>query len=568
MKKIVFSMLFLMASVGVFAQNYIRHTVVKDDTVTSLARKYSVTVHDIYTLNNEAKNGIKLGEVLIIPVNPKNAKFAKTKGTYHLVESKETLFGIAQKYGITIQAIQDANKEILENGLQPGTELLIPTGKKAENTSTIMQHDKIVHVVQPKETKFALIQKYGVSEEELILQNPQLKEGLKAGDTLRIAIKKAENNEELNSDFLFKTLENKEFKKLKINNTDKKEVVIMLPFRASRIANAQESFKTDRFLNITVDFYSGMMMAIEEIKKMGGNFNITIYDSEEINSNTSSVEHLIKTHDFSNVDLVIGPFFQSHAEKTAAALESKGVLVVSPLSTEGTASYKNLYLATPSYEITKKLMLKYLQEKNQNTIAIVDPKKASSKDFISQNYNGVRFVSLNEKGEIIPESLSALLDTDQTNYVILETESTSMVLNTVNKLSKLQETYDIVLVTLDKNDAFESHEIRSQALANLNLHYPSSLNESTTEQLSDFYTQYRALNKVLPNVPAIKGYDVTYDVLLRLSQNSDFEETAEKVATQQQESKFIYVKSPQGGYYNTGAYILYYDKDLTIKEAK
>src|SRR5690554_7886409 len=89
----------------------------------------------------------------------------------------------------------------------------------------------------------------------------------------------------------------------------------MIPFRASRIGNAQESFKTDRFLNITVDFYSGMLMAIEEIQKMGGNFNITIYDSEELNSTTSSVEHLIKTNDFSNVDLVIGPFFQSHSEK-------------------------------------------------------------------------------------------------------------------------------------------------------------------------------------------------------------------------------------------------------------
>jgi len=55
---------------------------------------------------------------------------------------------------------------------------------------------------------------------------------------------------------------------------------------------------------------------------------------------------------------------------------------------------------------------------------------------------------------------------------------------------------------------------------------------------------------------------------LRLSQDDDFEKTAEKVATQQQQNKFIYTKSPDGGYYNTGVYILFYDKDLTIKEAK
>jgi len=561
-------MLLLLASIGVFAQNYIQHTVVKDDTVTSLARKYSVTVHDIYTLNADAKNGIKLGEVIRIPKNEKNIKFAKTNGTYHIVEPKETFFGIAQKYGVTIQAIQEANKNTLQNGLQPGLELLIPSGKMAESTSTIIQNDKIVHVVQPKETKFALIQKYGTSEEELLTQNPQLKEGLKAGDTLRISINKQVADDKEDTEFLSKALGKKSFKKLVINNPEKKEVVVMIPFRASRIGNAQESFKTDRFLNITVDFYSGMLMAIEEIQKMGGNFNITIYDSEELNSTTSSVEHLIKTNDFSNVDLVIGPFFQSHSEKAAALLEPKGVLVVSPLSAEGTARYKNLYLATPSSDISKKIMLHYLKEKNQNTIAVVDHRKSSSKEFINQNYQDIRFVELDEKGLIKPESLKALLDENKENYIILETESTATVLNTVNNLSKLKETYSITMVALDKNDAFESDEIRSQALADLNLHYPSALNEATTEQLSPFYVDYRAQNNVLPSVSALKGYDVTYDVLLRLSQDDDFEKTAEKVATQQQQNKFIYTKSPDGGYYNTGVYILFYDKDLTIKEAK
>lgn len=554
-------MLFLMASFGVFAQNYIRHTVVKDDTVTSLARKYSVTVHDIYTLNADSKNGIKLDDVILIPKNEKNAKYAT--GTYHTVQPKETFFGIAQKYGVTVQSIQDANKAILENGLQPGIELLIPTGKKAENTSTITQHDKIIHIVQPKEGFFGIAKKYGISEEELISQNPQAKEGLKVGDTLRIPFRKP-----VNEDKIVELIDKKEFKDLTITNKEKKEVVVMVPFRASKIGNAQESFKTDKFLNYMVDFYSGLLMAIDDIRKKGGNFNITIYDSEETGSSSSSVEHLIKTKDFSNVDLVIGPFYQSHSEKAASLLESKGVLVVSPISREGKANHKNLYFATPPLEVSKKMMLQYLTEKNQNTIAVVDRKKPSAKDFISQNYEGIQFVDFNEKGGINSENLKSLLDKDKTNYVILETESTSMVLNTVNLLSGLKDTYKIVMVALDRNDAFESDEIKSQVLADLNLHYPSPVNESTTENLSSFYKEYRSRNNILPNTIAVKGYDITYDVLLRLSQKDDFEKTADKFATQQQESKFIYTKSSDGGYYNTGTYILYYDSDLTIKEAK
>lgn len=568
-------MLFLIVSFGVFAQNHIQHTVEKDDTVYSLARKYSVTVHDIYTLNPESKNGIKLGEVLLIPKTEKNAKLEKKDGIYHKVQPKETLFGLAQQYGTTIQAIEEANKDLLVNGLQIDMELRIPTGKKVESSTTIIKNDDIIHVVLPKETKFALTQKYNISEEEMIAQNPHIKEMLKEGDTVRISLKegiieekKEEKPEEKQEEEIAEILSKKDFKELKIGRSDKKNVVIMLPFRASRITNAQESYKTDRFLNMTIDFYSGAMMAIDEIKRMGGNFNITFYDSEEVSSSSSSVENLIKTKDFSNVDLVIGPFFQSHTEKVASLLESKNVLVVSPLSMEGKANYKNLYFATPPTEISRKTMLEYLKEKNQNTIAIVDRKKSSARGFIANNYNGIQFVGFNEKGEINPENLKSLLDKDKMNYVILETESTSLVLNTVNTLSKLKETYKISLVTLDRNDAFESDEIRSQALADLNLHYPSSINESTDRKKESFYSDYRSKNNVFPSVPAIKGYDVVYDVLLRLSQDDDFSKVADKIATQQLESKFIYTKSSDGGYYNTGVYILYYDEDLSIKEAQ
>src|SRR5690606_1299640 len=473
------------------------------------------------------------GENILIPVNDKNKKYAKAQGTYHIVEPKETLFGIAQKYGVTIQALQETNKSILQNGLQPGVELLIPTGKKVESTTTIIKNDAIIHVVQPKETKFSLLQKYGISEKELIDQNPQLKEGLKAGDTLKILINDKISDDKENLSQLFDTPDKKDFKNLKIGNTQKKEVVIMVPFRASRIGNPQESFKTDKLLNIAVDWYSGALMAIEDIKEMGGNFNITFYDSEETNT-SSSVEHIIKTHDFSNVEVVIGPFFHSNSEKVAALLESKGTLVVSPISGEGKASYKNMYLATPPSEISKKVMLQYLNDKKQNTIAIIDNKKQSSKDFVSRNSNGIRFVEFNEKGGINVENLKLLLDKEKVNYVILETESTAMVLNTINVLTNLKETYNIILATLDKNDAFESDEIRSPKLAALNLHYPAAMNETTAQEFSSFYTKYRSINNVFPSVPAIKGYDVVYDVLLRLSQNENFSELANKVATQQQ----------------------------------
>lgn len=573
MNKVIFSILFLVTSLGIFAQNHLQHTVVKDDTVTNLARKYGVTVHDIYQLNPEAKNGIRLGEIILIPKTEKNAKLEKKHGLYHKVEPKETFFGIAQKYGTTIQAIQEANKDILENGLQPDMELLIPTGKKAENTSTIIRNEDIIHVVQPKETLFGISKKYEISKEELVKNNPQfpyLKDDvIKIGDTIKISLKKMEEalleNEDtiLIADYAFKDLS----KSLK--NSDRKKVVIMLPFNTSGFGEdneaIQEALKTNRFLNVTVDFYSGALVAIDSIKRLGGNFDITFYDSEETNSG-SAVQRLIASKDFSDVDAVIGPLMSTYSEKTASLLNSKGVIVISPLSREGKTTYDNLYLATPPSDVSKKMMLNYLKDKN--TIAIVDRRKQSSKDFIAKNYNGIPFASFNEAGALDVEHLKSLLKKDQPNYVILETESSSMVLNVTKILTGLLETYPIKLVALEKNQAFETDEIHSTTLANLNLHYPSSVRDLSSDETSPFYTEYKKKNNVFPSQFAVRGFDVVFDVLLRLSQKEDFNKLAKDTATEHIDSKFAYIKSPEGGYYNTGIYILYYDTDLTIKEAK
>ena len=47
----------------------------------------------------------------------------------------------------------------------------------------------------------------------------------------------------------------------------------------------------------------------------------------------------------------------------------------------------------------------------------------------------------------------------------------------------------------------------------------------------------------------------------------EFKETLLTVITEQFENKFAYLKRADKGFRNTGFYILYYDKDLSIKTA-
>ena len=101
----------------------------------------------------------------------------------------------------------------------------------------------------------------------------------------------------------------------------------------------------------------------------------------------------------------------------------------------------------------------------------------------------------------------------------------------------------------------------------LKLLYPSLSRPNETDEANQFDAKYKKINKIIPNQYAIRGFDVTFDTLLRLSQEKTFEETVQVSPSEQIENKFDYVQNATYGYSNNGIYILYYDTDLTIKEA-
>ena len=128
--------------------------------------------------------------------------------------------------------------------------------------------------------------------------------------------------------------------------------------------------------------------------------------------------------------------------------------------------------------------------------------------------------------------------------------------------------YNVELVIMEPNETLDTDEISFENLVKLKLMYPSITRENNSAEAQIFKKEYRKKNKIAPSTYATRGFDVTFDSLLRLSQNVKYEDTANSTATEQVDNKFEYYKKPDGGYTNKGVFILYYDTDLTIKEAK
>lgn len=113
-KKILFGTvgaagLFLASSASVNADT--THHVVKNDTVWDLSQKYGVSIQSIEQLNkiNTDTHLILEGQTLTIPTTGKTAAKTATKTSQVTVKAGDTLWALAQKYGTTVEKLRQLN---------------------------------------------------------------------------------------------------------------------------------------------------------------------------------------------------------------------------------------------------------------------------------------------------------------------------------------------------------------------------------------------------------------------------------------------------------------------------
>ena len=663
MKHLSISILFfLFTSVGFSQEKTIKHTVSQGETISQIAKKYKVSEDAIIKLNPDSKNNLKLNSVLKIPnstlILDKKSEKKPDEVTQitHKVETKETVYGVAKKYNITVSDLIKANPSVETDGLKVGQTITIPSKKwlksnieKPDKTEKPKSKDEtIFHEVVAKDSKYSIARKYNLTVEQLEKQNPDMTDNLQIGFKIYISGKKPskvivktttpidvkivtetkstvtilENKFPKNTEFVNYEVKPKEtlyslarmfsmsqdnlivlnpdlkdgvlekmilkvpsttsvkpeIKKEKsdlgrlIKNGEKKQLALLLPFNISKIegdtlTSQEQRLKKDAFLNMTLDFYAGALVAIDSARTLGMNIDVKILDSKETKT-SSDVENLVSQNSLQNFNAVVGPFYQIHSDKLASLLEANNVPVISPLSKDAGKSYKNMYSTMSTGDNVKDAMFDYMHEKSGNIIAVVDTKKIAIKQYILENQKDVKFATLDEKGLLQVESLKGLLIKDKTNYVVMASEKTGMIFATTNALLAALKDYQIRLVILEPNATLDFDEIALSRLTKLKLTYPSLIRENESAGAKIFENTYKKKNKILPSQYAARGFDITFDTMMRLSQSKTFEETINGSATEQVESKFDYEKKLTGGYINKGIFILQYNPDLTITEAE
>lgn len=148
------------------------YTIKSGDTLWSVAKKFGISVDELKKVNNLTSNSLSIGQKLVIP----SEKETTNKNVY-TVQSGDTLYSIAKKYDVSVDAIKEANN-LPNNTLTIGQILIIPT----------KETDYILYTVVAGDSLYAIARKYGLTMQELMEFNNLGSTLLSIGQVLKIPV--------------------------------------------------------------------------------------------------------------------------------------------------------------------------------------------------------------------------------------------------------------------------------------------------------------------------------------------------------------------------------------------
>lgn len=154
--------------VAPLGSNY--YTVKSGDSLWSISRKFGVTVNELKKVNNLSSNLLSIGQNLIIPGKKNN-----TSSNEYVVKKGDTLYGIANKYNVSIDNLKSYNN-LSTDSLSIGQIIKIPDNKANSNE----------YVVKSGDSLYSISRKYGVSVDELMSVNNLKSTVLSVGQVLKI----------------------------------------------------------------------------------------------------------------------------------------------------------------------------------------------------------------------------------------------------------------------------------------------------------------------------------------------------------------------------------------------
>lgn len=535
-------------------------------TIYGITKQYRISETDLRKLNPDLDDHRKIGDEIVLPLESikkygdqqalpvattkpveshvETPAVAQSEGETYVIQSKDNYYRITKQFEISQQELYALNPGLEEKGLKPGETIKVKkiktdTTVEAVNPKTKIDSgnerssgtatpvaaadDYVTYTVQQGDTVFSIVNKFGVSIDELIALNPDLSKGLKTGMVLKIR---------------------KQDPVYVKKSGDALSVVLMLPFGYST--------NETQYRAMALDFLTGAKLAIERNARGGQKLDIKIVDS----GNEASFKNSMSQINPENTDLIIGPFFKSNVIDVLDFTKNQKIPVVAPFANSPELyNYSNLIIVetndqTYADKIVDEVKAVY---SDQKIYVVADSKKEIAsyiKGGLEKAVKNPNIIIVNSPAEI---QLDQNMMTGQSAPVIaiLASDNDAAGEAFANKVIALsKEVQGVKAFSMYYSPTFEK---KVDDLSQASLVYLMDRKINTDGNFEkEILAAYKNKYCKTPPKYAIVGFDVVNDMLTRENRKGEIFKQMNKVQTQLA-TKFEFVKSKaNGAYVNTG----------------
>jgi LysM repeat protein/ABC-type branched-subunit amino acid transport system substrate-binding protein len=434
----------------------------------------------------------------------------------HKVEQGQTLYAISKTYNVLITDIEALN-DSLKNGLKAGMELKIPalSDKKSKSISLDNSGKFILHKVDKKQTLYAISKKYNIDVDAIQQANPEIIEGLKEGMLIKIPQKEIKTIEPPVVPILKEPKQEKKNTENPKNGVHVNLFLPFYLNQNDSIISKENVIETDELFSKSIpgiEFLSGFQIACDSIIKSGTKVNLNIYDTP---ADSAAAVSFFSNKQFKNAALWVGPFHSHAAASAAKAVKNNNALLILPYSSPNKVllGNENVLKITPSLPTGIENLSDQLIEKNKNAnfilihnalnkeIQIVDIIKRTFKTHNKDSIREVVYKTIGLKG------LTNALSKIKPNIIIVASSDQAFVTDLFNKLKVLDEKdYQISVTGMDTWINYDNLDINM--IQKLNLQIPANSYINYNDTITNiFIKSYREKYNTEPGKYAFSGYD-------------------------------------------------------------
>ncbi len=528
-------------------------------TIYGLTKQYHISETELRALNPELDSHMRIGDQVTLPlaaiqkygdaaavqpaetntdrvvaevsfpVSTEPAVVALSENEYE-VKPKDNYFKITRQFKITQKKLYDLNPGLEARGLQAGDVIVVREGANMDSSSSsapvietaVVGDDYVTYTVQAGDTVFGILNKFGITLDDLLSLNPNITQGLKAGMVIKI--------KKMDAAYVKKS-------------GNALNVVLMLPF----------GFDTGdaKYRSLSLDFLAGAKLAIERNARAGQQLDIKVIDAGNEKSFKNSLTQINKD----NTDLIIGPFFKSSVLEVLDFVKTNKIPVVAPFAnSDDLMGYNNLIIIETQDEVYADRIVKEVKDvyAEQKIYILTDSDETQAKYLkagLEKQLRNATVQIVRSAADIRPEQN---MMTGQAAPVIAVLAS---------KNDNLGEAFGNRLITLAQEApgtrAFSMYyaPIFEKKVEELNPSGLVYLMDRTINTEGNFEKEilaaYRAKYCKAPSKYAVIGFDVTNDMLTRENKKGEIFKQINKVQTQLA-TKFEFEKTRSGAYVNMG----------------